>query len=71
MVNVDVVISSLIAQAPLVAIVVVVLYYSLDKKIDSVRGLVVRIDKLERRIDGLEARVGELASGFVEFREAF
>jgi hypothetical protein len=33
-VNVDVVISSLIAQAPLVAAAVVVLYYTLDRKIE-------------------------------------
>jgi hypothetical protein len=30
-----------------------------------------RIDRLERRIDVLEARVGEVARGLPEFREAF
>ncbi|AET31623.1 hypothetical protein [Pyrobaculum ferrireducens] len=72
MVNVDVVISSLIAQAPLVAAAVIVLYYSLDRKIedvknklskeiDSVRGeLGGRIDSLKEHIHGLETRVENL-----------
>ncbi|MGC9118737.1 MAG: hypothetical protein ACP5I3_07065 [Thermoproteus sp.] len=76
MVNVDVIISSLIAQVPLIAVAVIVVHYSLDKEVEEVkansikkvesvkRELGGRIDSLEGHIDGLEARVGGLPGGF-------
>ncbi|AET33084.1 hypothetical protein [Pyrobaculum ferrireducens] len=50
MIDIGVVLSSLIAQAPLVAVVIITLYYTLDKK----------IGKLERRIERLENEVVRL-----------
>ncbi|AEA12501.1 paREP5ab [Thermoproteus uzoniensis 768-20] len=65
MIDLGFVVSSLIAQAPLVVIAIVVLYYTLDRKIESVRV------ELGGRIDRIEARVEELAKGLVQVREAF
>ncbi|MCU7787587.1 hypothetical protein ODS41_06615 [Pyrobaculum sp. 3827-6] len=51
MVDADIVISSLIAQAPLVALAVVVLYYTLEKRIEGVKY------ELGRRIEGVDRKI--------------
>ncbi|MGC8584211.1 MAG: hypothetical protein ACP5MH_10890 [Thermoproteus sp.] len=65
MIDLGFVVGSLLAQAPLVVIAIVVLYYTLDRKIESVRV------ELGGRIDRIEARVEELARGLVQVRESF
>lgn len=70
MVNIDIVLSSLIAQAPLVAVAILILYYTLDKKIDKVKiELKGHIDKLEKAVDGLSNRVEKLEASVAELRD--
>lgn len=61
MVNIDIILSSLIAQAPLVAVAILILYYTLDRKIEKVKiELRGRIDKLEKAVVALDNRVEKL-----------
>ncbi|MEM0276317.1 hypothetical protein [Pyrobaculum sp.] len=73
MIDVSAIISSLIAQAPLVAVVVLVLYYKLDRKIDKL------YSELNQKIDGVRAElsgqinelmreVRSLGSGFYNYQ---
>ena len=67
MVNIDIVLSSLIAQAPLVAVAILILYYTLDRKIDKVKiELKGHIDKLEKAVNGLSNRVERLEASVAE-----
>ncbi|MEM0484713.1 MAG: hypothetical protein QW434_08480 [Pyrobaculum sp.] len=78
MVNVDTIISSLVAQAPLVVIAIILLYYKLDRKIDrldrkidNIRvGLSSQIEKLSVCVDELKHEVKSLASGFYNYQNA-
>ncbi|WP_258870705.1 DUF2046 domain-containing protein [Pyrobaculum aerophilum] len=66
MINIDIVFSSLVAQAPLVAVAVLILYYTLDKRIDKVKAdLGGRIDKLENSVAGLSNRMERLENSVV------
>lgn len=67
MVNVDVVVSSLISQAPLVAIAVLILYYKIrgveNKVIEiekTVKNVEMRVNNVEIKVSNLETRVSNL-----------
>ncbi|RFA96131.1 hypothetical protein [Pyrobaculum aerophilum] len=69
MVNVDTIISSLVAQAPLVVIAIILLYYKLDRKIDRLDRKIddIRIE-LGNQINELKHEIKSLTSGFYNYQ---
>ena len=68
MVDVETVISLLLAQAPLVAIAVTVLYYTLDKKIESLDRKIESIKAdLERKIEVLGREIKDVKDAFYSY----
>ena len=73
MIDIGTIISSLIAQAPLVVIVILVLYYRVDRKIDKVYSeLNNKINEVKAELSGqiseLRREVKSLASGFYNYQ---
>ncbi|MGB9705016.1 MAG: hypothetical protein ACPL3C_06170 [Pyrobaculum sp.] len=70
MIDIGVVLSSLIAQAPLVAIVIVVLYHILDKRIEKLERWVEKLDnKIESVRTELSGQIKSLARAFYSYSD--
>ncbi len=63
MIDIGVVLSSLIAQAPLVAAVIITLYYTLDKKIGKLERRIERLENEVMRLDKKIEAIGGVLSG--------
>lgn len=66
MIDIGVVLSSLIAQAPLVAAVIITLYYTLDKKIGKLERRIERLENEVMRLDKKIEAIGGVLSGQIK-----